>query len=356
MVNNIQLPETNEVILDDLESLLDYPLKWKELKKLKILITGGNGFLASFLAKSLLAASERYNLGIEVIAIVRNKHKVDRLTDWLDFKGLTVFEHDLSTELPKDFPSANWIIHASSKASPKFYGSDPMGTLMPNSFGTLNLLKKAVKDETSKFLFISSSEVYGQLGIPLTEDVFGSIDPMDIRATYAESKRMGELLTNVFSHQESIDCYVARPFHTYGPGVYLDDGRVFSDFVSNVVSNEPISLNSDGKASRPFCYITDAILAFLVILMDGKSGEAYNVSNPDGNISIIDLAHMISRLIQGRHVEVKQNLNIDEDYIPSPIVKQDPRIEKILELGWKPSITLEEGFTRMIQSYPLNNK
>jgi len=230
---------------------------------------------------------------------------------------------------------------------------DPVGTFKPNSIGTLNLLEHAVENNTQKFLFVSSGEIYGMVrpGDIINENTFGAIDTMNIRSSYAESKRMGELLTAIWSKKHNICGLVVRPFHTYGPSLYLDDGRVFSDFVSNIINNESIILKSDGKAERPFCYITDAVLGILTILINGSSGEAYNLGNPDGNISIINLANMLSKLIPERNVEVVKKVNESGNYLQSPVMHQNICIDKIKLLGWTPTTSLEVGFKRMILSY-----
>lgn len=347
--------EPNKIIAQDIEAIVLGNVQWDQFKNVSILITGADGFLASYLVKVLLHASMEFNLDLKIYAVVRSAIKSNRIKHLDGSEGLVLYEHDMSSPLPSDFPITDWIIHAASKASPKFYGSDPIGTFKPNSVGTLNLLEHAVINHSSKFLFISSGEVYGEVdsGVRIDETAFGKLDTMKIRSAYGESKRMGELLTAIWADQYNICGLVVRPFHTYGPGLYLDDGRVFSDFVSNVVNREPIVLNSNGKAKRPFCYISDAILGLLTILTSGSSGNAYNLGNPDGNISILDLAIMLSRLVDTNQVEVIRNHGDNDNggYLKSPIMQQDISIDKLRKLGWKPYITLQEGFRRMIMSY-----
>ena len=343
----------NSIITQDIEDILLSSIEWESFKNKTILVTGANGFLASYLIKTFLCASLKHELNLKIYAVVRNLERADRLESVKENPELDFFEHDMSKTLPKDFPQSELIIHAASKASPKFYGTDPVGTLMPNSIGTLNLLEHAVDTKTSKFLFISSGEVYGRVNphIIIDEDAYGKIDTMDIRSAYAESKRMGELLTNIWSNKNNFTGLVARPFHTYGPGLYLDDGRVFSDFVSNIVNRESIVLRSDGKAERPFCYVSDAIIGLLIIFNKGLSGNAYNIGNPDACISMLDLANLLSTLLPERQVGVVMREDSKGNYLKSPIMKQDISIDKIKEIGWMPRIGLEEGFKKMILSY-----
>ena len=349
----MKIKESNKIISEDLALILTKNIAWSEFNNLTILVTGANGFLASYLIKVLLAASAEFGLNIKIYAVVRSSVNAERLRDLKESDGLIFYDHDMSNPLPADFPKTDWVIHAASKASPKFYGTDPIGTLRPNAIGTLNLLEHAVKNNTHKFLFISSGEVYGMVSPDqiIDENAFGIIDTMNIRSSYAESKRMGELLTAIWSKQYDICGLVVRPFHTYGPSLYLDDGRVFSDFVSNVVNNEPIILKSDGKAERPFCYISDAVLGILTILISGSSSQAYNLGNPNGNTSIFNLAKMLSTLIPGRNVEIIKRANKNSDYLQSPVMHQNISIDKIQLLGWSPSTSLEVGFKRMILSY-----
>lgn len=349
----MKINESNKIISEDLTFILNENVAWNEFKNLSILITGANGFLASYLVKTLLAASKKFELNLKIYAVVRSLINADRLSELNTSDGLILYEHNLSNTLPRDFPKTDWIIHAASKASPKFYGEDPIGTFKPNSIGTLNLLEHAVENNTQKFLFVSSGEIYGMVrpGDIINENTYGSIDTMNIRSSYAESKRMGELLTAIWSKKHNICGLVVRPFHTYGPSLYLDDGRVFSDFVSNIINNESIILKSDGNAERPFCYITDAVLGILTILIYGSSGEAYNLGNPDGNISIINLANMLSKLIPERNVEVVKKASESDNYLQSPVMRQNICIDKIKLLGWTPTTSLEVGFKRMILSY-----
>ena len=134
----------------------------------------------------------------------------------------------------------DFIIHAASQASPKFYGKDPVGTINANVIGTINLLELAKRNKVEKFLYFSSSEVYGNLNeedIPTKEDKFGSIDPCNVRSCYSEGKRAGETICISWKHQYSIPVVIVRPFHTYGPGMDLNDGRVYADFIKNIVYN-----------------------------------------------------------------------------------------------------------------------
>jgi nucleoside-diphosphate-sugar epimerase len=348
--------EANPVIRADLDRITAANLPWEALRNKTVLVTGGGGFLAAYLIKSLLATSRHHKLDVKVICVARSMRSVEaRLSAYLGASDLRVVQHDISRPLPNDFPHADFIVHSASQASPKYYGVDPVGTLLANTAGTMYLLEHAVKSRVEKFLFFSSGEVYGvpvDPTRPVGEQDYGYIDPMNVRACYAESKRVGETMCVAWGKQHNLHTSVVRPFHTYGPGMALDDGRVFADFVADVVAKRVIILKSDGLAQRPFCYIADATIGFLTVLLTGGKAEAYNVANPDAEISIRDLATLVAGLFPERGISTRFEVPVCSDaYLKSPISRSCPSIQKMQDLSWFPTIGLHDGFRRTIQSY-----
>ena len=155
-----------------------------------------------------------------------------------------------------------------------------------------------------------------------------------------------------WNKQYKVPTKIARIFHTYGPGMKLDDGRVFADFVADVVNNKNITIRSDGMAKRPFCYIRDATIAFFLILTKGKNAEAYNVSNPNCIATVSELAEIISKLFPEKRIKIIYgNEPPENEYMKSTVDNYTPNITKIKKLNWEPEVTIKEGFLRTIKSY-----
>jgi UDP-glucuronate decarboxylase len=348
--------ESNPVILNDINEIATSNLPWRKLEGKKLLVTGASGFLPAYLVKSVLcrnATQPDERKLIRVVAMVRNLEKgQDRFKDFLGQTEFELLQHDVNEPLELD-TEIQFIIHAASQASPKFYSSDPVGTLKANTIGTINLLEFARLQPIESFLYFSSSEVYGQKdGVDyLSEEDYGVVNPMQVRSCYAESKRMGETICISYMHQYNVPVKIVRPFHTYGPGLALDDGRVFADFVGNIVRREDIVLNSPGLSSRSFCYIKDATLGFLYVLLQGEKMQAYNIANPAASINIKDLAHLLVKMFPERSLKVVMKTFNDKAYIPSSFDKLLPSVKKMEELGWYPVTGLEEGFKKTVQSF-----
>ena len=341
------------IVAEDISKVISSCSSLEEMSGKTVLITGASGMLPSAMVDTLLSLNRDQNRGIKIIGLVRNITKAQRRFD-LELHqrfGLQLIAHDVSVPLEIN-QHVDYIIHAASQASPKYYGVDPVGTIAPNVFGTKWLLDLAVKHKAT-FLFFSSGEVYGKLPeevMPVTESTYGHLDPMNVRSCYGESKRLAETLCVSYHKQYGAKVRIVRPFHTYGPGMPLDDGRVFADFVSDIVNRRDIQLASDGSALRPYCYLSDATSAFFKVLLKGSDAEAYNVGNPDAEISVKELADTLVSLFPERGLSVKF-VGQKTNYMVSPISRMVPSIEKISNLGWKPTITIKEGFKRTIQSY-----
>lgn len=345
----------NRIIDEDVENILDEKLDWNYFSGKSILVTGANGMIPSYIVYTLLGLNEKLLLKnpLKVFALVRNKEKAEKkFFGLLNRSDFTLIVKDISNYV-EDKNRYNIIIHAASQASPKFYGVDPVGTLKANTIGTMNLLEIAKKNQTEKFLFVSSGEVYGILDGSvkfIDESYTGNVDCTNVRSCYAESKRMGETMCVCYSHQFGIHTNMIRLSHTYGPGCSLDDGRVFADFVKNVVNGENIVLNSDGSAKRSFLYITDMIKALFYILIKAESGNAYNIAS-ETETSILDLAKICSDISKHKS-EVRFAKNVfSQGYLKSQSSSASYNVEKLKALGWKEKVTIKNGFERMILSY-----
>ncbi len=342
------------ILRQDLLAIVAAPLDWERFAGKTILITGGGGFLASQMAETLLLLNETADLGCHVICFARDRKKVlNRFSHHTSRSDLSYVIGDVAEpfEVPR---RCDFIIHAASPASPRFYGTDPVGVMSANLKGTSRLLDLAHQWESEGFLLFSSGEVYGQLSpdkIPTSENDYGYIDILNSRSCYAESKRAAETLTVCHAAQFGTRAVIVRPFHTYGPGISLDDGRVFADFVRDVVNGKNISLHGDGKAIRAFCYTRDAIAGFFTAFLKGESAQAYNVGNPNAAISVGDLADLIAGLIPELGLSVDRQGTQTPGYMASPIQVNSPDIGKISDLGWNPSILPAEGFTRTIRYF-----
>ncbi|MDF2452063.1 MAG: NAD-dependent epimerase/dehydratase, partial [Bacteroidota bacterium] len=343
----------NTIIKEDILSIINRFNDWERFRNKTVLISGANGFLPAYLVETLLSLDSSF--GTKVIALVRARPKAEkRFNHWLGNEKLEIIEQDVCNDFVYPGP-IDFIIHAASQASPKYYGTDPVGTLNANVLGTINLIKLAREKNVESFLYFSSGEVYGQVkaeDIPIKEDTFGYLNCANVRACYGESKRMGENICVSYFHQFGVKAKIVRPFHTYGPGMALDDGRVFADFVANIVNKQNIVLNSDGSAIRPFCYLTDATLGFLSVLLNGEDGQPYNIGNPDQEYSILELAHTLVNLYPEQKLEVIMNNKTENNsYLKSPIQRNSPNIDKAKKLNWTPIVTVKEGFKRTIESF-----
>ncbi len=344
------------IVEEDLKTIVSCPLPWEQMFGKTVLISGANGFVPAYMLETLLYLNETADAGIDVVALVRNQEKaMRRLGHLAGRKDLTFVVQDVRD--PYNGPErVDFVVHAASQASPRFFGSDPAGTFESNVFGTQHMLQVAKNAKCEGFLFFSSGEVYGRQenqSIPTTERSYGYLDPMDLRSCYAEGKRAGETLCACWHAQFGTPTKIVRLSHTYGPGMDLNDGRVFADFVADIVAGRNIVLKSDGSAKRPFCYLADATIAFFTVLLKGKTGEAYNVGS-DSECSILDLAEMLCRLFPERNCSViRQERKRDDPYIVSPATGGHFDLSKIRSLGWQPTTGIEEGFARTVKSYEL---
>ena len=344
----------HSIVRDDLQKIVAAPLPWERLFSKTVVITGANGFVPAYMLETLLYLNETRDAKIHVVALVRNAEKAMRRLGYLAGRpDLTLVVQDVCE--PYAGPEkADFIVHAASQASPKFYGSDPVGTFETNVVGTRRMLELAKKAGSEGFLYFSSGEVYGRVAnaaIPIRETDYGYLDPLNVRSCYAEGKRAGETLCTCWHAQFGVPAKVVRLSHTYGPGMALDDGRVFADFVADLVSRRDIVMKSDGSTRRPFCYLADATVAFFTILLLGESGGAYNVGS-DVETSVLELAEMLVRLFPERHCRViRQERAPGDQYIASPVAGGHFDLAKIRALGWEPTTGIEEGFRRTVLSY-----
>lgn len=344
----------NSIIENDLYSIKE-EIGRDFYKNKTILLSGAAGFIASYFVEYFIFLNEIFeDQNTRVICLVRNLKKFNnKFKHILHSPYLEPIRHDIVLE--KIFKTQiDIIIHLASKASPKYYKIDPVGVCLANSIGTNNLLQIANQNANSKFLFFSSGEVYGYLEKDeFIESDFGRIDSLSVRSCYAESKKFGENLCISYNQQFGVDVKIIRPFHTYGPKMNLNDGRVFADFVSNAVSNQDIIIKSDGLVKRSYCYISDAIIAYLKILENGVAGEAYNVGNPNETYTVSELAEIVLSVQSNKRLSVVFQKQNDTNYLATPFTKMIPSIKKVQQLGWDPKIKAPEGFKRTIQSYKL---
>ncbi len=340
----------HEIVDEDMRRICADPLPWEALEGAHIAVTGAYGMLAAYLVRALLAANQTHDLGLRVTGVVRSVATARARLG--DHPALAFLESDLS-DPPGLEPGVTHVVHAASLASPRFYDVDPVGTLAPNLLGTWHLLEFARRQQVRRFLYVSSGEVYGVVPpelIPIAEDSFGVVDPAQVRACYSEGKRAAETMCVAFWHQHSVQAVIARPFHTYGPGLALDDGRVFADFVANIVRGEDIVLKSAGNAVRAFCYISDAIRGLIRILVQGRAGAAYNVGNEDAMMSVGALADRLVALFPDRGLRVVRGSHRG-GYLESPIPANAPDTSRLRSLGWQPEVGIDEGFARTIRSF-----
>ena len=344
----------NSVIESDLKYIIGANLPWELLKNKTILVSGATGFLPAYMAETFLYLNQIRKLNIKVLGLVRNIEKAHvRFSHYKGNKNLIFIRQDVcdKIKLPDD---VHFIIHAASQASPKVFYADPVGTVTPNVIGTSNLLNLAVEKKVGCFLFFSTSGVYGHVdasSYPIKENCFGHLDSMDLASCYLESKRMGENMCVAWMHQYGVPVKIVRPAITYGPGLRLDDGRSFADFIANIVNYQDIEIFSDGKALRNFCYLADATLGFFTVMLKGKAGEAYNIAS-DHEISIIDLAKvLVEKVFPERKLKVIMKTDTSKNYLRINFSRTAVDITKAKALGWKLSFPLEEGFRRTVESY-----
>lgn len=335
------------------------------LQGTNILITGACGFLGYELSHVL--ASVGFKDGRKPISLVLcdnlKRGKPKWLNDILHSEYVDFINHDVTLPLPNDIIDFDYIIHAASIASPTFYRQFPIQTIDANVYGLRNLLEYASKQadlgkEIRGLLFFSTSEIYGDPeaeAIPTSETYRGYVSCTGPRACYDESKRLGETLCVSFANEYKIPVKIARPFNNYGPGLALSDGRVLPDFFGNVLKNEDIVLFSDGSATRTFCYISDAISGYLKILVNGRSGEAYNIGIDKPEVSIIELAEEVVTLAKSTTDytgSVVHGNSVDPNYLTDNPNRRCPNIDKARhELGFEPVIGLSEGLRQSLKWY-----
>lgn len=303
---------------------------------MKALIAGGAGFLGSFLAESLLNKGwEIYILDNLSSGLLENLEPIK--------ENIQFIKGDVITYSTRE--KFDYVINFASNASRAEWEKYPVEVALSNSVGSKNLIEIALNSDAT-YIYASSSEVYGTATqIPTTEDYLGSVSTTGTRSPYDEGKRFGDAITKAYEREYGLKNIIIRFFNTYGPRMRGGDfyGRVIDRFVRQAQNNEPLTIYGDGSQTRSFTYVSDAVVAILMLIEKGKLGEIYNVGS-DNEIEILKLAGI-----------VKEVLNSSSEIKFLPLPEHDPKrraadITKIKKLGYKPKVSLQDGIKLMANS------
>ncbi len=335
---------------EDLLEIVHADLAWEKLAGRSILITGARGMIGSVLVDALVLRNELFGDGISIYALGRNDRLAHaRFADYIETSRIVFLKHDVTKPLPP-IGEIDYIVHAASNTHPRAYVSDPIGTITANVFGVYNLLSYAVDHSTRRFMFLSSVEVYGENRGDtelFDESYCGYIESHTLRAGYPESKRLGEALCKAFAEAHGVETAVLRLARVYGPTMSQEDSKAIAQFMTNAVSGKDVILKSLGNQMYSFCYVVDAVIAVLAVLLNEESGEAYNVAGLESDVTLRCLAERIARL---GGVTVKYELPDEhESKGYSRATKALLCTSKLRALGWQPRYTLDEGLRRTFE-------
>jgi nucleoside-diphosphate-sugar epimerase len=335
-----------------------------------LLITGGAGFLGYYLVQSVLHHNSQIESSRHIKLTVFDNF-MRGLPEWLKECGdeaLTLVRHDIINPLPDDMGDFDFIIHAASIASPTFFRAHPLETMDANVNGLRYLLDYCLSQKNQgkpveAFLFYSTSEIYGDPtpeNIPTPESYRGNVSCVGPRACYDESKRYGETLCVNYARQYGLPVKITRPFNNYGPGLKMSDRRVLPDFARDVFNGRDIVMFSDGRPTRTFCYVADAIVGHFKVLINGRDGEPYNIGVEDPEISMADLAAKvieISKELFGYTGALVMQPSPQQDYLVDSPNRRCPQIGKArAEINYSPGISLDEGLRRSLIWYSGNKE
>lgn len=325
-------------------------INYKAFNNKTILFTGASGLIGKYFIDFIMFINKRYGYSIHAIAMDLNEEKARQVfSEHLDNEYFSLLAADVT--LPIDVESnIDYIIHAASPANPFFFSNYPVEVIKANILGTLNMLELS-KQKSAKLIFVSSGEVYGTQkhdGKGFKEEQPGIVDSALVRSCYTESKRCSETLVASYVKEFNVHALAVRLCYIYGPTYSPSDTRVIFQFLNNYFDKQDIVMKSKGEQVRSYCYISDAISGLFLLLLSGEKGEMYNLANPDSVISIREIAEQI--VSNNNKLKVKFQLP-DQNEASGFSIFSDAiqNADKLIELGWKPTVQFKEGMRRTIE-------
>ena len=350
----LEIPE----YVEDVKRVASLGLPWEDLRGKTILITGGTGLIGSFLIDVLAAA----DIGCKVLLFGRSEEKArTRFAEYWDAGLIEFVKWDAAGGIVEPLNTRNkrkdgesgsidYVLHLASNTHPVAYATDPIGTITTNVITLNNLLALAAERNAKRFLFASSNEIYGENrgDVELFDEKYcGYIDCNTLRAGYSESKRCGEALCQAYIRQKGLDCVIARLTRTYGPTMLPTDTKAISQFFKNALQGEDIVLKSEGKQYYSYQYVADSVSGLLTVLLKGACGEAYNIADESGDITLRDLAALIAAQV-GRKVVLDLPDAVEAAGF-SKATKARLDGNKLRMLGWRPAFGFAQAIRRNLE-------
>jgi len=306
---------------------------------MKILVTGGAGFLGSFLCERLL------QLKYQVICLDNfYTGNIQNINHLKSFENFQVINHDVTEKISL---KVDGIFNLACPASPIQYKKNPVFTIRTNVLGTLNMLDLATQTG-ARFLQASTSEIYGDAEVsPQSENYWGNVNPIGVRACYDEGKRVSETLATDYHRQFNTDIRIARIFNTFGPRMDVNDGRVISNFIIQALKNEDLTVYGDGIQTRSFCYVTDLIEGLIKLFLNSSLNEPINLGKPEP-IRMRALAENIIKITRSNSKIIYLQMPKDDPKV------REPDITKAIKLlNWAPKVSTEKGLNQTIDYFKM---
>lgn len=348
----------NKEYIEDIRYIANLDLPWEKLKNKSILISGATGLVGSCFIDVIMKHNES-GMNCKIYALGRNEERAkERFVYCADSSLFEFVAYDISQPLVRDdIGTVDYVLHLASNTHPLQYSTDPIGTITTNIFGTYNMLEFAEKHSTTRCIFTSSNEIYGENRGDVEkfdENYCGYIDSNTMRAGYPESKRCSEALCQAFIKQKGMDIVIPRPTRSYGPTMLMSDTKAISQFIRKGIAGEDIVLKSAGTQYYSYTYVADTVSGLMTILLKGECGGAYNIADEASDITLKDLAAIIAGYV-GKRVIFEYPDEVEAaGYSKATKARLDST--KLQSLGWKAKYDIKTGIERTIRILSVINQ
>lgn len=347
----------NKILEEDIKEIATSKLiDWAKFENQNILITGATGLICSLITRAFVYRNNYFNQNTKMFLLVRNAQNAKELFG--ESSCIEVIETDIEQLDKMDLgEKIDYIIHGASPTKSKFFVNNPVETINTAVIGTKNTLEVAVKNSVKSMIYLSSMEMYGTFyeDINVDENKLGYINPLDVRSSYSEGKRMCELYSYSYFKEYNVPVKMARIAQTFGPGISKNETRVYKYFLDCILNRQDIILKSTGSTIINFSYTVDTVLGILYILLNGENGEAYNIVSDKTNMTILDSAKWLVETFCNNEIQVKCEANLQKSEGLAPDNKMILDNSKLKAIGWKSFYNLKEGYKRLMEYIKLEN-